>query len=108
MLLDIGGDTGALVVFMPEEMLEVEIEIRPADSPAGSGPFPHVAVVSRPSPVGPIPSLVYPALTEGRYELYEKGTTEVEMTASVRGGHVTEVDWGDADAGPSVDPDEVV
>ena len=39
-LLDIGGDIGALVVTMPASMVDVEIEIRPvgaANAPSGQG-----------------------------------------------------------------------
>ena len=40
-----------------------------------------------------MPSLVYPDLVEGTYELYEKGTDHVELTARVQGGVVTEATW---------------
>ncbi len=36
-LLDIGGDVGALVVTMPDELLGVEIEIRPVDMSTDGG-----------------------------------------------------------------------
>lgn len=92
-LLDIGGDVGALVVQMPEQMTGVEIEIRPADSVPVGGHHPHVAVVARPVGSRLVPTLVYPELTAGSYELYEKGTNAVEMTAVVAGGVVTETTW---------------
>jgi len=40
-----------------------------------------------------IPSLVFPDLQEGRYELSEKGSTAVRQTVDVRGGEVTTVSW---------------
>jgi hypothetical protein len=93
-LLDIGGDVGALVVEMPAAMTGVEVEIRPIGSPVDRGAgHPHVAVVARPVASGVVPSLVYPALVEGSYELYEKGTGDVELTAEVVGGEVTETVW---------------
>ena len=70
-LLDIGGDVGALIVTMPAEMEGVEVEIRPfgaPDLPAhehgpghghghghahGPGHYPHVEVVLRPTTEGP-------------------------------------------------------
>ena len=95
-LLDIGGDVGALVVTMPEGLEGVEVEVRPASiahTQGGHVHHPHVAVVRRPVGDARIPSLVFPALTEGRYVLCEKGTDEVRLTAPVSGGHVTQARW---------------
>lgn len=111
-LLDIGGDVGALVVTMPEGMEGVEIEIRPEGSSAsahihhhhhehdhhehdhgGHSHHPHVAVVNRPAGGARIPSLVFPELLEGSYELYEKGTHHVRLTVAVRGGEVATAAW---------------
>lgn len=110
-LLDIGGDVGALVVITPADMVEVEVEIRPVGAPLhavdhdhpgaghhhdhpGAGHHPHVAVVERPvEEGGTIPCLVYPELVEGRYELYVKETTEVRLTVEVTGGEVTTAAW---------------
>ena len=97
-LLDIGGDIGALVVEMPREMLGVEIEIRPVGTePARQGQHthhPHVAVVDRPAADGTrIPSLVYGDLREGSYELYEKGGGPVRLTATVTGSEVSQLTW---------------
>lgn len=106
-MLDIGGDVGALVVTMPASMVGEEVEIRPA----GSAPdehhhepahghrhshHPHVAVHERPIQDGTrIPSLVFPDLTADRYELYVKGTTGVVLRAEVRGGAVSTAVWPD-------------
>lgn len=112
-LLDIGDDVGALVVTTPVSMVGVEVEIRPADpalhdhGPAhdhghahdhahGHGHashHPHVAVVLRPTGDTLVPSLVYPDLVEGRYELYVKDTDAVELTATVVGGEVATAEW---------------
>lgn len=111
-VLDIGGDVGAVVVTMPLSMVGDEVDIVPlgadrgavdaadhdhADHGHGHGHghgFPHVAVVRRPLPSGRmIPALVYPAVTEGSYELCLKGTDEVVMTVDVIGGQVTQVVW---------------
>ncbi|GAA1919848.1 hypothetical protein GCM10009737_21730 [Nocardioides lentus] len=112
-LLDIGGDVGALVVHVPESMTGDEIEIHPAgtdlaalrephDHGHGHGHGhdhghahhqPHVAVVQRPTASGPRPSLVYPEVTEGSWVLCPVGGTEAVLTAEVRGGAVTEVSW---------------
>jgi hypothetical protein len=91
-LLDIGDDIGALVVSMPASMVGVEIEIRPAGAGV-DGHYPHVAVVGRPVGDELVPSLVYGDLTEGSYELYEKGGGPVRLTVAVEGGSVTEAEW---------------
>ena len=40
-----------------------------------------------------VPSLVYGDLTEGSYELYEKGGGPVRLTVAVAGGSVAEAEW---------------
>lgn len=95
-MLDIGGDIGALVVEMPPGLVGVEIEIRPAGATLGASAhthYPHVAVVERPSPGGPLPSLVFGELRAGTYHLHDKGADEVLATATVSGNAVTEMAW---------------
>lgn len=103
-LLDIGGDVGALVVTMPAALEGVEVEIRPTgshwhDDDHGHGHghghphHPHVAVVNRPVADDQVPSLVFPELLEGSYELYEKNTRDVHLTVRVRGGEVATATW---------------
>ena len=57
------------------------------------GHRPHVAVVNRPTADGAVPSLVFPELVEGSYELFDKGADEVLLTADIVGGRVTFLDW---------------
>ena len=113
-MLDIGGDIGALVVTMPSSMAGVEIEIAPEGSALPDphhrhdhshdhghqhghgheqGHRPHVAVVNRPTADGAVPSLVFPELVEGSYELFDKGEDEVLAIAEIVGGRVTFLDW---------------
>lgn len=112
-LLDIGGDVGALVVICPPEMDGVEVDIVPAGTSLhgtaasenhehaaghghghGHGAPPHVAVVARPIGGGQVlHSLVYPELTEGDYDLAIKPDGPVALTATVHGGKVTETTW---------------
>ena len=92
-LLDIGGDVGALVVEMPEEMEGVEVEARRTEEADRHVHHPHVAVVNRPVEGGVQPSLVFPELVEGDYGLGLKGAAEVHLAAVVRGGEVTTVTW---------------
>ena len=91
-LLDIGGDIGALVVTMPEAMLGEEVEVLTGREEPGHH-RPHVAVVPRPGPSGTVPSLVFPELAEGSYALVPKGTDDVCLLVDVRGGEVTTATW---------------
>jgi len=92
-VLDIGGDVGALVVTMPASMLGEEIEVVTGAEPEGHH-RPHVAVVDRPAPGGgTVPSLVFPELVEGGYALVPKGTDDVRLRVDVRGGEVTTAVW---------------
>ena len=61
-------------------------------SPAPAA-YPHVGVVARPDRDGVVHSLVYPAVTQGEYELYPLPDGPVVMTASVIGGQVTRNRW---------------
>jgi hypothetical protein len=104
-LLDIGGDVGALVVSMAPAMVGVEIEIAPVGGSHehdhghdhrhghGHGHRPHVAVVDRPVTDGHQPSLVFPDLVEGSYELFDKGEETVLLSAEITGGQVTFLEW---------------
>jgi len=123
-VLDIGGDIGALVLGTSATLDGAEIEICPAgrrgaepDEGAGwwegqwrgthvhddhdgarhshphrPGPaWPHVAVLARPGGTGW--AAVFPALREGRYELWLRPDAPTEVVATVRGGQVTALAW---------------
>ena len=92
-LLDIGGDIGAVVVTAPASMVGVEVEIAPEGTAFGHGHLAHVAVVRRPVQGGEVPALVFGELTAGRYALAEKGTSDVRLLVDVRGGEVTSLEW---------------
>ncbi|MGW6200765.1 hypothetical protein ACWF0M_31780 [Kribbella sp. NPDC055110] len=90
-LLDIGGTVGALVITMPDELLGIEIEARPlVPSPQH---LPHVEVLRRPTPAGPVCSAVFPELPAGSYELYERPTGETRLRTTITGGNVTYAHW---------------
>jgi hypothetical protein len=92
-LLDIGGDVGALVVAMPRGMVGEEVEVVTGDEAPGHH-RPHVAVVERPvAGGGTQPSLVFPELREGSYALVPKGTDDVRLVVDVRGGEVCSAVW---------------
>jgi len=126
-LLDVGGDVGALLVTMPASLEGVEIEIRPQpsepepDQPVHSHPrqpdhgghstlpdsgdhsrshgsgdhshLSHVEVLPRPTPAGMVSCAVFPELTQGRYELYERPCGPVRLRVSITGGEVTQAFW---------------
>jgi hypothetical protein len=99
-LLDIGGDVGALVVSMPASLVGTEVEIRRlrrSGRPGDAEHLSHVAVVDRPVGRGYQPSLVFAALDDGGYELFEKGRPEdVALRVDVMGGEVSAVAWPDS------------
>ena len=92
-LLDLGGDVGALVVRMPAALRGHEVEIW-EDGPRPTGVhLSHVAVVDRPVEGGTVPSLVFPDLQSGRYRLASKGSAQARLVVDVRGAEVTLADW---------------
>jgi len=119
-LLDIGGDVGALVVGMPTSTVGLEVEIRPLDGQQVRAHahdhdhddqhehahgrdhqhrhehLAHVAVVARPAGEERVPSLVFGELLAGPYELFAKGRPDaVALRVDVAGGAVTMSDWPD-------------
>jgi len=92
-LLDIGGDVGAVVLSMPAELAGHEVEARPVTARPGHPHLPHVAVLGRPVAGRIRYSAVFGELPRGEYELYLRPSGPVALTVSVRGGEVTEADW---------------
>jgi hypothetical protein len=58
----------------------------------GTAP-PHVAVVARWAGGAVIPSLVFPELRAGSYELYHRPAGPVQLTVRIVGGEVTQAAW---------------
>ena len=91
-VVDIGGDVGALVLLTDAGMVGSEIEISPVGQ---DGRRSHVAVHARPRPGrDPVCAAVYPALAAGGYRLWRPDGTPAG-TVTVAGGRVTEVAWAD-------------
>jgi hypothetical protein len=84
-VLDIGGDVGALVLHVPSTMDGREIDLDPEDS---TSPHTHSAVRERRFQGRTMYAAVYPSLTAGRYVV--EGT---EQTVTIRGGEVTELNY---------------
>lgn len=122
-VLDIGGDIGALIVSAPAHLAGAEIEICPTGTrdqmpDEGEGwwhgtwrshghsserahphdhdhgaAWPHVAVLGRPTAMGTRYSAVYPGLRTGSYDLWLRPDGPTAVTVAVRGGEVTHTDW---------------
>ena len=82
-VLDIGGDTGALVLHTDERLLgrELEIECLSEDRPRT-----HTAVRARELGTGRFFAAVYPSVQKGRYRLIATG-----QEFDIEGARVTEV-----------------
>lgn len=88
-MLDVGGDRGALVLVTDAGMLGVEIEIARADEAV---PRTHMAVRERQGPGGSHYAAIYPSLLAGEYVLYgQDGTAQVRV--AITGGEVTQLHW---------------
>jgi hypothetical protein len=84
-IADIGGDRGALILYTPDAMAGMEIEISPLDSDERT----HVAVLER--RVGPVPffAAFYPMLTAREYMVWRPDGAPLGALA-IAGGVVTE------------------
>ncbi len=91
MVLDIGGVTGAAVLYTPASLEGREIEIRTAGK---SWQGAHTAVRRRCLRGGDCFAAVFGALLNGCYEFRVRGTgNEPELRVVVPGGVTTEVTW---------------
>jgi hypothetical protein len=91
-VLDIGGDVGALLVAMPETMADMEIEIRSVGA-GRRAHLSHVGVVGRPVRGRTMWSAVFPELPAGRYELYERVAGRPQLIVDISAGAVTQLSW---------------
>lgn len=107
-VLDIGGDIGALVIAMPAGLTGSEIEARPVAGLAlagahghshglehshSHGSLVHVGVLERSCDGAVHHTAVFGELPDGSYELYVRPDGPVQLTATVRGGSVTSERW---------------
>jgi hypothetical protein len=107
-VLDIGGNIGALVIAMPAGLTGSEIEARPVAGPAQAnqhghshshshghehGSLVHVGVLERNCDGTVHHTAVFGELRDGSYELYVRPDGPVRLTATVRGGAVTSERW---------------
>jgi hypothetical protein len=86
-VLDIGGDVGALIVYTRSEQLGLEIEV----SRAGEERT-HVAVRERRLSGRSLYGAVYPGLPAGEYTVWAEGDTPAG-TVTVRGAEIAQFTW---------------
>ncbi len=88
-MLDIGGDFGALMVMAPETMALGEPEISPVGDDTART---HVAIRERRGPGGIRWAAIYPKLRAGQYTLWGLDGTPADQV-TITGGEVAQVDW---------------
>ena len=87
-LLDIGGDVGAVVVYLGAQVAGDELEIQPVGDPAGRF---HTGIHQRVVDGDVAPVAVFPEVRTGRYELLDdEGRPFAELSAT--GGEVRTLD----------------
>jgi hypothetical protein len=87
-ILDIGEDVGALVVYTREELHGREIDVSPKQNAALRT---HVEVLERRMGTRTMYAAVFPTLPAGTYSVWRDFLTDDEVT--VIGGSVAEVEW---------------
>jgi hypothetical protein len=88
-VLDIGQDIGALIIYTDAELRGREIEVSPLGSAATRV---HVEVLERRVNGRQVFAAVFPKLHAGDYEIWENAPNP-SGTATIVGGEVTTVDW---------------
>jgi hypothetical protein len=91
-LVDIGGDTGALVVYAPADMIGHEIEIARHDDDLDTTHPVHNVVRRRRIGTRSVCAAVFPDLAAGTYVRYGDRRVRADPF-TVRGGSVTEIEW---------------
>jgi hypothetical protein len=96
-VLDLGGQIGAAVVYTPLDLLGSEIEIRPA---GGQWTGAHTAVRERHAPDGVVAAALFEKLPAGTYELRLRPPIDDAPAAriEVTGGRVAQTRWSAAES----------
>jgi hypothetical protein len=89
-LLDIGADTGALILHTPAELNGVEIEISP--NGAADAPRTHSRVRERRIGAAVRHAAVYPGVPAGSYTIWRDAATPAAIV-TITGGSVTSCRW---------------
>jgi hypothetical protein len=88
-VLDIGRDIGALIIYTMPELRGREIEVSPRGSDAKRV---HVEVLERRINGRPVFAAVFPGLRAGDYDIWNN-TPNPSDTVIIVGGEVASVDW---------------
>lgn len=88
-MLDIGGNIGALIITTTPALVGAEIEVSPARTGATRT---HVAVRERRGPSGSRYAAIYPTLPAGDYTIWDEHDQPAD-TVTITGGRVVELDW---------------
>jgi len=86
-VLDIGEDVGALVLYTPAELFGHEIEVSPLGPPGSDTRRTHSAVLERSCNGRVLYAAVYPELPVGDYQVHADGSPRF----TIQPGHVAEV-----------------
>ena len=92
-VLEIGADLGALVVYTDGSLHGVEIEI---SRTGHDDRREHKEVLNRPAAAGRIHAAVFDRLADGGYTLWVRDVA-VARGVEIAGGRITELDWRGAD-----------
>lgn len=94
-VLDIGDDVGALIVYCPPGWLGTEIEVDHLESPGSRA---HTGVRERTAGGRRFSAAVFPGLIAGRYQVFDPAGIALSE-ATVVGGEVTEIDMATSSPG---------
>ena len=89
-VLELGADVGALILYTPAELDGAEIEISRDDAPGARRT--HSQVRQRPMPTATAYAAVYPSLAAGQYTIWRDEHSPA-ATATITGGQVTSIRW---------------
>jgi hypothetical protein len=90
-VLDIGGDVGALIIITPARMAGEEIQVSPVHDPGGHT---HAAVRERRLGRDSCHAAVYPALPAGDYTIWRHAGSPAG-TVRIDGGAATSYRWAE-------------
>lgn len=88
-VLDIGGELGALIVHWDADLLDTPIEISPTGQDAKRQ---HQHVLERPLGDGTVYAAVFDKIAAGSYTLWVHDEARARGV-EIAGGNVTELDW---------------
>ncbi|HKD69491.1 MAG TPA: hypothetical protein VKB84_21815 [Candidatus Binataceae bacterium] len=88
-VLNIGQDIGALIIYTDAELHGREIEVSPRGN---AGTRTHVEVLERRINDRPVFAAVFPQLRAGEYDIWGKASN-LSYPVTIVGGEVATVDW---------------